>query len=132
MDDEPVQERGEATSISRIATLKHDTRDLSLVLERTDELSNEIHAAALEQRLAYRTVGITVVTTDMRINTRSKTLETPTNSLEDIKTAVKELLDEFLEQNESEARRVGVRISNFVKEQKNQRQLTSFMEHSGG
>lgn len=131
VDDEPVQERGEATSISRISTLKQDSRDLSFILEKTDQLCNEIHFTIIEQRIAYKTVGITVVTTDMSIHTRSKTLENPTNSLDAMKAVVKELLEKFLQQNESEARRVGVRISNFVKEQKSQKQLTSFMEHIG-
>jgi len=128
IDDEPVQERGEAISISRISTLKHDSRELSFILEKTDRLCNEIHATITEERLAYRTVGITVITTDLNIHTRSKTLENPTNSLEAMKEVVKELLQKFLDQNESEARRVGVKISNFAREQKGQKQLTSFME----
>ena len=128
IDDEPVQERGEATSISRISTLKHDSRELSFVLERTDQLCNEIHATIAEDRIAYKTVGIIVITTDMTIHTRSKTLENPTDSLEALKETVKELLEKFFQQTESEARRIGVRISNVAKEQKNQRQLTSFIE----
>jgi DNA polymerase IV (DinB-like DNA polymerase) len=128
IDDEPVEERGEATSISRISTLKQDSRDLTFILEKTDQLCNEIHTAITEERLSYKTIGITLVTTDMSIHTRSKTLENPTNSLEAIKETVKELLEKFFDQNEFLARRVGVRISNFAKEQKNQSQLTSFMK----
>jgi DNA polymerase IV (DinB-like DNA polymerase) len=128
LDDEPVQERGEATSISRISTLKQDSREVSFILEKTDQLCNEIHITVSEQKLAYKTVGIIVITTDMTIHTRSKTLETPTNSLEVLKGTVKELLEKFFEQNDWEARRVGVKISNFAKEQKSQKQLTSFIE----
>ena len=64
----------------------------------------------------------------MTIHTRSKTLENPTDSLEALKGTVKELLEKFFQQTESKARRIGVRISNLAKEQKNQRQLTSFIE----
>jgi len=130
IDDELVQERGEATSISRISTLKHDSRELSFILEKADQLCNEIHATITKDGLAYKTVGIIVITTDMNIHTRSKILESPTNSLEAMKGTVKELLEKFLDQNESEARRIGVRISNFAREQKSQRQLTSFMEQT--
>ncbi|MGD0979831.1 MAG: DNA polymerase IV [Candidatus Bathyarchaeia archaeon] len=130
MDEEPVQERGEATSISRISTLKHDSRVLSFILEKTDQLCNEIHATIAKDRLEYKTVGIIVITTDMSIHTRSKTLETPTDSLEALKGTVKELLEKFLDQTGSEARRIGVKISNFAKEQKNQTQLTSFIKKS--
>jgi DNA polymerase IV (DinB-like DNA polymerase) len=132
IDDEPVQERGEATSISRIATLKHDSRDLSFMLEKTDQLCNEIHAMIINDRLAYKTVGIIVITTDMGIRTRSKTLENPTDGLVALKGTVKELLEKFLIQTDFEVRRIGVKISNFAKEQKNQRQLTSFIKESLG
>ena len=39
VDNEPVQEQGEAESISRIGTLKQDTRDLDFILQKTDELT---------------------------------------------------------------------------------------------
>jgi DNA polymerase IV (DinB-like DNA polymerase) len=132
IDDEPVQERREAASISRISTLKHDSREMSFILEKADQLCNEIHVTIAKDRLTYRTVGIIVITTDMTIQTRSKTLENPTDSLEVLKEAVKELLEKFLNQTESKARRIGVKISNFTKEQKNQRQLTSFIEPTKG
>jgi nucleotidyltransferase/DNA polymerase involved in DNA repair len=66
----------------------------------------------------------------MSIHTRSETLEDPTDSVETMKRTVKELLERFFSQEESKARRVGVKISNFVKEQENQRQLTSFIENT--
>jgi len=132
IDDELVQERGEATSISRIATLKHDSAELSFILEKTDQLCKEIHADIASARIAYKTVGIVVIATDMSIHTRSKTLENPTDSLEALRGTVKELLEKFLGQTEFEARRIGVKISNFAKEQKNQRQLTSFIKDSEG
>lgn len=128
IDDEPVQERGEATSISRISTLKQDSRDLNFIFEKTDQLCSEIHATIAEEKIFYKTVGITVVTKDMDMHTRSKTLDNSTGSLEAMRVTVRELLQKFLEQNGSEARRVGVRISNLTREQKSQRQLTSFME----
>jgi DNA polymerase IV (DinB-like DNA polymerase) len=130
IDDEPVQEKGEATSISRISTLKQDSRELSFILEKTDQLCNEILATIARERIAYKTVGIIVITADMSIHTRSKTLENPNASLEALKGTVKELLEKFFEQNEFEARRVGVKVSNFAREQKSQRQLTSFMEQT--
>ena len=42
VDDEPVQEAGEAESISRIATLKENTRDLAVILEKTSQLTEDI------------------------------------------------------------------------------------------
>jgi DNA polymerase IV (DinB-like DNA polymerase) len=129
-DDEPVEEKGKAESISRISTLKQDSRDLSFIIEKTDRLCNEIHETIAAERVKFRTVGIAAIMTDMSIHTRSKTLENPTNDLETMKSSVKELFEKFLNETELEARRAGVRISNLVREQKSQKQLTSFMEPS--
>jgi len=126
-DDEPVEEKGEAESISRISTLKHDSRDLSFILEKADQLCNEIHAAIKAERVMFKTVGIIAITTDMSIHTRSKTLENPTDDLAVTKNTVKELFEKFLNETQLDARRVGVKISNLVREQKTQKQLTSFM-----
>jgi len=129
-DDEPVEEKGEAESISRISTLKQDSRDLSFILEKTDQLCNEIHAAIKAEGVIFKTVGIIAITTDMSIHARSKTLENPTDDLEAMKNTVKELFEKFLNETELDARRVGVKISNLVREPKNQKQLTSFIEPS--
>lgn len=127
-DDEPVEEKGEAESISRISTLKQDSRDLSFIIEKTDRLCDEIHETIAAERVKFRTVGIAAIMTDMSIHTRSKTLENPTNDLEIMKSCVKELFEKFLNETELEARRAGVRISNLVREQKSQKQLTSFID----
>jgi len=128
IDDEPVEERGEAESISRISTLKEDTRDLKIILEKTSQLCDEVHASLLQRGLSFKSVGITGVMTDMRTRSRSKTFESPTNELEFLKKTVKELFERLLnEEFELEARRVGVKVSNFVKEQSKQKQITDFV-----
>ncbi len=127
VDDEPVQERGEVESISRISTLKEDTRDLKVILEKTNQLCDEVHAKLVQRGLSFKSVGIVAVMTDMSIRSRSKTLENPTNELEVFKKTVKELFEKFLNESELEARRVGVKVSNFVKEQERQKQITDFI-----
>ena len=127
IDVEPVQDRGEPTSISRISTLKHDSRELGFILEKTDQLCSEIYSALVDAELAYKTVGILIVTKEMSVHNRSKTLENPERKLENMKATVKELMEKFLEQNSVEIRRVGVRTSNFVKAEKNQSLLTRFI-----
>jgi len=130
IDDEPVQEKGETESISRISTLKENTRDLQIILEKTNQLCNDIHAELLQRRLSFQQVGIIAVMTDMSIRSRSRNLENPTTELETFKRIVKELIERFLKQSEMEIRRVGVKVSNFVKEQSKQKQLTLFIEYT--
>jgi hypothetical protein len=49
-----------------------------------------------------------------------------------MKSTVRELLERFLNETELKARRVGVKISNLYREEKRQKQLTSFMEPGEG
>lgn len=128
IDDEPVQERGGAESISRISTLKEDTRDLSLILEKTDRECEEIYEDLRRSGLSFRTVTIMAVMKDMSVRSRSRSLDNHTNELSIIKETVRELFVNFLAESTLEVRRVGVKVSSLVKGGQGQRRLTSFIE----
>jgi DNA polymerase IV (DinB-like DNA polymerase) len=128
VDNEPVQETGEAESISRISTLKENTRDLMVVLEKTDQLIEEIHKELVQRNVSFKQVGVIAIMTDLRVRSRSKTLETATRDVEALKSAVRELFEKFLGESVLEIRRVGVKISGFVKEEAEQKRLTSFFQ----
>ncbi len=130
VDNEPVQETGEAESISRIATLKEDTRDLVPVLEKTDQLIEDIRKEVVQRGISFKQVGIVAVMTDLSARSRSKTLETATSDAEILRRAVRELFEKFLGESELEIRRVGVKISNFAKDEAKQQQLTRFFQNT--
>jgi len=130
VDNEPVQETGEAESISRIATLKEDTRDLVPVLEKTYQLIEDIRKEAVQRGISFKQVGIVAVMTDLSARSRSKTLETATSDAEILRRAVRELFEKFLGESELEIRRVGVKISNFAKDEAKQQQLTRFFQNT--
>jgi DNA polymerase IV (archaeal DinB-like DNA polymerase) len=129
VDNEPVKETGEAESISRIATLKQNTRDLALISEKAEILIGDIHKELLQNDLNYRQVGVITVMSDLTIRNRSLTLEQPTNSVETLRDVVRLLFDKLLNEETSEARRIGVKVSQLSKNDKNQRQLTSFLQN---
>jgi DNA polymerase IV (DinB-like DNA polymerase) len=126
MDNEPVQETGDAESISRISTLKENTRDLMMVLEKTNKLIAEIHKDVVQRSISFKQIGIIVITTDLSVRSRSKTLDTVTNDVEILRQAVRELFEKFLSETRLEIRRVGVKISRFSKKEREQKKLTSF------
>lgn len=126
IDDDPVQQKTETESISRIATLKENTREPSLILEKTDSLCEDVHSTLLQQGFSFRTVGIAAVMVDMSMKSRSKTLENPTTDLVILKATLKELLQKLLEETDLKVRRIGVRVSSFEKEHKKQRPLTTY------
>jgi DNA polymerase IV (DinB-like DNA polymerase) len=130
IDDEPVRERGEAESISRISTLKEDTRELRLILERTDKQCEEIHADLERSGFNFKTVTIMAVMKDMSIRSRSGSLENRTDKLETLKETVRELLERFLTESDLDVRRVGVKVSSLSRGEKSQRQLTNFIEQA--
>jgi DNA polymerase IV (DinB-like DNA polymerase) len=126
IDEEPVREAGEAESISRIATLKQDSRDLEFILEKAEVLAADVHNDLVKRGLSFRQVGIVVIRTDLTTRSRSATLEQPTKSLEGLKKTVRKLLEKFLEESNMEVRRVGVKVSQLSKEEKVQKRLESY------
>jgi DNA polymerase IV (DinB-like DNA polymerase) len=126
VDDEPVQEAGEAESISRIGTLKENSRDLKFILSKADELLGDVHAEVVQKRLSLRQVGIVAILSDLTVRSRSKTLEQPTAELETLRKTVRELFEKFLAESDLEVRRVGVKVSGFVKQEQAQKRLTSY------
>jgi DNA polymerase IV (DinB-like DNA polymerase) len=129
-DDEPVEERGEPESISRISTLKEDTRKLEFILAEVYKLCVDVHAKLLGLGLNYRSVGIQVVGSNLNVYTRSKTFDNPSNNLEQFKMITQELFEKFLEESDVNARRVGVRLSSLTKREKEQKEIASFFASS--
>jgi DNA polymerase IV (DinB-like DNA polymerase) len=127
VDDEPVKEAGEAESISRIGTLKENSRDLEFILGKAYELIGDIHAELRQKRLSFRQVGIVAILSDLSVRNRSKTLEQPTTDPETLRKIVRELFEKFLADSDLEVRRVGVKVSGFTKEERSQKQLTSYL-----
>jgi len=130
IDEEPVQERSEPESVSRISTLKEDTRDLAAILDEAYMLCDAVHAKLLQRGLVYRSVSIYVVAGDLSVHSRSKTFENPTSDLETFKRTVKDLYEKFLSESAVEARRVGVKLSNLSKKEELQKPLTNFFGFS--
>jgi DNA polymerase IV (DinB-like DNA polymerase) len=126
VDNEPVQETGEAESISRISTLKENTRDLMVILEKTDRLIEDIHKDVVQRNISFKQVAVIAVMRDLSIRSRSKTLESATCDAEGLRRSVRELFEKLLGESKLEIRRVGVKISHFAKEKAKQKQLTSF------
>jgi DNA polymerase IV (DinB-like DNA polymerase) len=126
VDNEPVREAGEAESISRIATLKQNSRDLAFIAETTDVLAGDVCGDLVKRDLSFRQVGIVVFLEDLTVRSRSATLEQPSKDLESLKKNVKELLQKFLENSDKDVRRIGVKISILSKEENAQKRLESF------
>ena len=130
VDNMPVQEAGEAESIGRVSTLKQNSRDLEFILQKADEQIDEIFKEFTQKGFSYRSVGIYAVMVDLSAKSRVMTLEKPAKDKETVKKAVRELFEKYLGETELEIRRVGVRVADFRKEERQQQPLTSFFSKS--
>ena len=113
----------EKNSISRISTLKENTRNLTLLLKKTDQLISQVHKDFMDKKLKFKRVEIIAVMTDLSIRSKSKTLNNSTNDINLLKKTVKKLIELFLNESEKEIRRIGVKISKFTSNKENQKQL---------
>jgi len=132
MDNEPVAEKGETESISRIATLKEDTMELEAIIDKTNQLCDDVYADLSRRKLGFRTIGIIAILTDLSGHTRSITFEDPKDDLAFLKQKIKELIEKFLPESKLRVRRVGVKVSGLTKEPESQKQLTSFLGSDDG
>ncbi len=115
-DDEPVKEREQPTQLSRIATLKRDTRELSEMLPLIDELTDSVTTKLNEKSMTCRSVAIIAILSNLSIHSKSKTLEQPTSDRKVIGNAAQELMKEFLESMPAAiVRRTGVKVTGLSK-----------------
>jgi DNA polymerase IV (DinB-like DNA polymerase) len=126
VDNQPVQEAGEAESIGRMGTLKENTRELEVILQKIVEQIEEIYTELSQKKLSYRQIAIVSIMTDLSTKSRSQTLEKPANDKKTIKRVATELFEKYLAESNSEIRRVGVRVALLSKEKQQQQQLTRF------
>ena len=114
LDDEPVRER-EPEQVSRIVTLKRDATSF--------DFENELRSMAedISRRLSSlnskcKVVGIIVIATNLKTKHRARTLDVSINSEQEIFAVTSELFKSYFESENSktQARRVGIRVSNLV------------------
>lgn len=111
-DDEPVKEREQPTQLSRIATLKRNTRDLPEILPVLSELADAVTAKLNEKGMTCRSVAIVAILNDLSVHTKSKTLDQPTAEEKSIVKATHDLMKEFLDSMPAAiVRRTGVKVA---------------------
>jgi DNA polymerase IV (DinB-like DNA polymerase) len=117
IDRSEVEARTEVKSISHETTFEEDTADADTVLSALDVLSEEVCREVLNQNLFFKTVTVKLRYENFETHTRSKTLAFMTNRSQDLKKTAKELLHAYL-RSDRKVRLIGVRVSNFVKGEK--------------
>ena len=115
IDDSPLKEREGSEQIGRIATLPEDTLDIQLISPLLDRLAEDVISKLDSRELSFRIVTVTVINSNFRMYTKSRTLNHPVYSKEVLLEATREILSEFLSESRTEFRRVGVRVGELQK-----------------
>ena len=89
----------EVGEISRIGTLKEETRDEATLLEKLAELEGSALEHLREQNRRFKTLTVFFITSDLQIHTKSKTFRNPKSWMEKTDTEKKELVSAFLDSN---------------------------------
>jgi len=118
IDDDPVVGK-EPEQMSRIVTLKHDaeTFDFQEVLAPlVDDLSRRLASS----RYLCKSIGIILISSELKIKSRTRTLDSPTNSKAEILEIASDMFETYfnqerLEERSSHIRRVGIKVSSFTK-----------------
>ena len=126
LSKDKVNEPVDTESISRISTLKENTRDLIILLEKVNELIFSIHKDVINRNLKFKRIGIIAIMADLTVHSKSKTLVNYSNKFDLLKKTVQILLNSFLIDSKKEIRRIGVKVSLFVPNEKKQKQLSSY------
>jgi DNA polymerase IV (DinB-like DNA polymerase) len=116
IDDSPVEERQGTGQIGRIITLKENTKELKIILEAIDQLSGDVYMKLQSRNIGFKSISFIAISTDLKTHTKSLTMGAPAKDIETIRTKAHELVKSFLSEHPIPLRRVGIRVSNLVKE----------------
>ena len=125
-DAEPVSPREEPTQLSRIVTLKQNTKDAMAAFDQLSGAIQDVHRRLVSRGSSFRTISAMAILSDLTVKTKSKTFEAPISDLATMNDATKRLLAELSSATGKEFRRAGVRISDLGDSQ-NQASLSQYL-----
>jgi len=110
--NEKVIDNKKFEQISRIITLKENTRDEKEIVNKINGLSLELYTRIQKEKIRYKSIGVIVFMDDLTIHTRSKTLDTYSDDFNNIFINSKELIKNLLNETSLKIRRLGIKIFN--------------------
>lgn len=113
IDPRTIEPNREKQQLSRLMTIKEDSRDYDVVVLNVEFLVDLLYKQVLDLKKNFRTISLIVVTDKMETITKSRTKPGDIESIDELKETSKELLKSFLNESSAYIRRVGVKVSNF-------------------
>ena len=109
--DEPVKPSDRREQMSRIITLKRNSRDVEDLMTELEGPLESLCERLRSEGLTHRGIGVIAITSDLQLLTRSRTLSRPNQDAEAIRINAQQLFEKLLEENpEIELRRIGLKL----------------------
>ncbi|MDG6920398.1 MAG: DNA polymerase IV [Nitrososphaerota archaeon] len=124
VNDEPVVESGEVTQLSRMITLKRNSREVQDIVAQLSPAITDLQSKITNKEVFFHSVSVIGVLPDLSTKTRSRTLNAPTRDFLSLGNVLTELFTSLLDDGR-ELRRAGIRVSDLTKA-KAQRSLVEF------
>ncbi len=110
VDESEIGAEGGQKQLSRIKTMKQDTRDLETLMRETAELADELGAELRERRLSYKAVGVMLVDESLKAYSKARTLSHPSEDVFELRKASRELFAQIISETGAQFRRAGLRV----------------------
>jgi DNA polymerase IV (DinB-like DNA polymerase) len=111
LDDEPVAPNVGSAQISRIITLRSDTKDEKEITKELDKIISDLQEKIKEYGYAFRNIAIIAITDDMKTHTRGRTYPYYISDLNSIEKDIANLFVEFRRSTDRQVRRIGLKLS---------------------
>jgi len=125
IDESEVGNSGGQKQISRIATLKRNTRNLGEIMGAMEGLILDVESEVKERELAFSVVGANVIDEHMKTLSKSRTLPHPAQDGNEVRKIARELFYEIINETKTEFRRAGVKVEK-LESKKGQKNLSEF------
>jgi DNA polymerase IV (DinB-like DNA polymerase) len=111
IDNELVKERESSVQISKIITLKNDSKDYQFLAENLTKICKELYEVVQKNNRMFKSVGIQFINSDLTNKTKSRMLRNHTISYEELQKNAEQLLKEALVDQKIPIRRLGIKVS---------------------
>jgi DNA polymerase IV (DinB-like DNA polymerase) len=125
IDNSLLKEREGSEQIGRIATLPEDTLDVQFVFPLLEKLAEDVISKLDSRNLSFKVVTITVINSNFKMYTKSRTLNHPVYSKQVLLENACEIMNEFLSESDVGFRRIGIRVGELQK-RKGQKSLFDY------
>ncbi len=124
-DPTPLKGRKGADQIGRMASLEHDSRNESMIFLLLNELIGDVIVKAEARKVYFRSMTVTVIFSDFKTSTKSRTLSHAVCDRNILMETAKEIMNKFLEESAMNFRRIGIRVED-LQESTGQKNIFDF------